>query len=402
VTTPTATAGARGSDTDNVLVALDAAPAMVRELEEITAMRRLAAIVESSNDAIIGKDLDGIITHWNHAAELMFGYRADEIVGQSIVLLFPSDREAEEAMFLDRICRGEKVEHYETVRLRKDGSTFPASVTVSPILDDAGAIVGASKILRDLSDRHARDKRLRDAQAEQFHVQRLTEAGLLVSALVHEVNQPLAAIGNYAGAGKRLLKAGNAGATETALLKITEQTERAHQIIQRLRNFVKKGDSEQRPQDLPEMIQEGVELAMISLRNEQLALQMKLDPEAVQVTADRVQIQQVLFNLLRNAVEAMEPSARREILITTARDDAGMVEIGVADTGPGLASEVREHLFRPFITTKSSGIGVGLSVCCSIVEAHGGRLWAEDNPSGGTIFRFTLQGVRGVDAVTRV
>ena len=232
---------------------------------EITAMHRLAAIVELSDDAIIGKDLNGIVTHWNRAAEAMFGYRADEIVGRSIVVLFPPDRLAEAATILERIGRGEKVEHYETVRRRRDGSTFPVSLTVSPIRDDAGAIVGASKILRDLSEHHDREQRLREAQSELFHVQRLTELGQLISALVHEVNQPLAAIGNYAGAGKRLLAAGNAGATGTALRKITEQTEHAHQIIQRLRNFVKKSDSEQRPEHLPAMIAEGVALAMVSL-----------------------------------------------------------------------------------------------------------------------------------------
>ena len=172
--------------------------------------------------------------------------------------------------------------------------------------------------------------------------------------------------------------------------KITEQTERAHQIIQRLRNFVKKSDSEQRPESLPAMIQEGVALATVTLRKEHVDVETRLDPDATQVAADRVQVQQVLFNLLRNAMEAMEHSARREIVITSAACGPGMVEIAVADTGPGLAPEVRANLFRPFVTTKDSGMGVGLSICRSIVETHGGRLWAEENPGGGAVFRFTL------------
>jgi two-component system sensor kinase FixL len=369
---------------------------------EIAAIRRLAAIVESSNDAIIGKDLNGIVTHWNHAAEAMFGYRAEEIVGHPIVVLFPPDRVAEEAMILERIRRGEKIALYETVRQRKDGSTFPASLSASPIRDAGGVIVGASKILRDLSEHHDREQRLREAQAELFHVQRLTELGQLISALVHEVNQPLAAIGNYAGAGKRLLAAANTGAAATALQKITEQTERAHQIIQRLRNFAKKGDSEQRTQHVPEMIQESIALAVVILSKEHVALETQLDPAAEHVAADRVQIQQVLFNLLRNAVEAMEQSPRREILITAAASGAEMVEIGVADTGPGLAPAVRANLFRPFVTTKNNGMGVGLSICHSIVETHGGRLWAEDNPGGGTVFRFTLPRAPESEPVTRM
>ncbi len=370
--------------------------------QDIVALRRLAAIFESSNDAIIGEDLNGIVTHWNRAAETQFGYSAEEVVGRPIKVLFPPDRAEEEAGILQRIRLGQQVTHYETVRRRKDGSTFPVSVTVSPMRDDFGMIIGASKILRDLSERDDRAQRLRDAQAELFHVRRLTELGQLLSALVHEVNQPLAAIGNYSGATKRLLTAGNIAAAQTILQKIVEQTERAHLIIQRLRNFVKKGDSEQRPEYLPALIQEGVALTTVSFKTEQLVVQMKLDPELPLVVADRVQIQQVLFNLLRNALEAMEQSARREIVITTGPSGADRVEVGVADTGPGLPPQVRANLFQPFVTTKESGMGVGLSICHSIVEGHGGRLWADDNPGGGTTFRFTLARAPQADAITRM
>lgn len=367
--------------------------------EGAEAMRRLAAIVESSRDAIIGKALDGTVTAWNRAAEAMFGWRAEEIIGQPIIRLFPPDRVAEEAVIQQRIARGDLIDRYETVRRRKDGTDFPVSLTVSPIHDETGAVVGASKLVRDLTTERASEQRLRDVQSELFHVQRLTELGQLVSALVHEVNQPLAAIGNYSAAGKRLLTAGQVAAAGAALQKITEQTERAHQIIQRLRNFVRKSDGDQRTEHLPTLIQEAVALVMASLREQRLALETRLDPRAVRVTADRVQVQQVLFNLLRNAVEAMEHAPRREVVITAALAEEGMVEVGVADTGSGLSPEVRASLFRPFVTTKDGGMGVGLSVCRSIVEAHGGRMWAEDNPGGGTLFRFTLPYAPETDAV---
>ena len=356
----------------------------------MAAIRRLAAIVESSNDAIIGKTLDGIVNAWNRAAEAMFGWRAEEIVGQPITLLFPPGRAAEELDIIARIRRGERVKRYETVRRRRDGSDFPVSLTVSPIHDADGTIVGASKVIHDLTAQHEGAQRLREAQAELFHVQRLTELGQLVSALVHEVNQPLAAIGNYAGAGRRLVGTGQTAGASVALQKIAEQTERAHQIIQRLRGFVRKSDIDQRRELLAEMIHEAVALAMISLKQEQVTIETRLAPETGQVIADRVQIQQVLFNLLRNAAEAMARSERREIAITAAINGAGMVEIGVADTGTGLSPEVRSNLFRPFVTTKEGGMGVGLSVCRSIIEMHGGRLWADDNPGGGTVFRFIL------------
>lgn len=355
----------------------------------LLATRRLAAIVESSSDAIIGKSLDGIITHWNRAAEALFGYRAEEVIGQPILMLFPPGCEAQERAILKRVRRGEQIRE-QTVRRRKDGTLFPVAVTVSPIRDEAGTIVGASKILRDLTDQQEREHRLREAQQELFHVQRLTELGQLVSSLVHEVNQPLAAIGNYAAAGRRLLSAGQSSGANAALVKIVEQTERAHQIIQRLRGFVKKSDNEQRPEDLGRMVQEAVALATVTLRKDRASVETRSHAPSVQVLADRVQIQQVLFNLIRNAAEAMDESGRREIVIDLHPGEDGMAEISVTDTGPGLPPAVRSNLFRPFVTTKDSGMGVGLSICRSIVEAHRGRLWAEDNPGGGTIFRFTL------------
>jgi two-component system, LuxR family, sensor kinase FixL len=368
------------------------------QAEGMAAMRRLAAIVESSNDAIIGKTLEGTVTAWNRAAETMFGWRAEEIIGQPLMLLFPPDRASEEADIIARIRRGERVDRYQTVRRRKDGTDVPVAVTVSPIRDTGGAIIGASKLVHDLSAEEAGARRLREAQAELFHVQRLTELGQLVSALVHEVNQPLAAIGNYASAGRRLLGTGQTAGAGIALQKITEQTERAHQIIQRLRGFVRKGDSNQQPEPLAAMVQDAVALAHMSLRQEHVAIETSLASGVALVAADRVQVQQVLFNLIRNAVEAMGESDRREIAITAVPDDFGMVEIGIADTGPGLSPAVRANLFRPFVTTKDGGMGVGLSVCRSIVEMHGGRMWAEDNPGGGTVFRFTLRQASAADA----
>jgi len=361
------------------------------QAEGMAAMRRLAAIVESSNDAIIGKTLDGIITAWNRAAETLFGWRAEEIVGEPLKLLFPPDRVAEEEDIIARIRRGERVDRYPTVRRHKDGTDVPVAVTVSPIRDTDGTIIGASKIVHDLSAEEADARRLREAQAELFHMQRLTELGQLISALVHEVNQPLAAVGNYASAGRRLLGTGQTAGAAVALQKIVEQTERAHQIIQRMRGFVRKGDGELRAEPLAAMIQDAVALAQMSLRQEQVAIETRLSAEIGLVSADRVQVQQVLFNLIRNAEEAMAESDRREIVITAAADNSGMVELGIADTGPGLPPTVRANLFRPFVTTKVGGMGVGLSVCRSIIETHGGRLWADDNPGGGTVFRFTLR-----------
>ena len=350
-----------------------------------------AAIVESSDDAIIAKDLNGSILSWNRAAERLFGYTADEIIGQPITTIFPPDRVEEEATLLDRIRHGETVQHYETARRRKDGQIISVSATISPIRDANGTIVGASKILRDLAGRNLRDQRIQELQAELAHVQRLTELGQVVSTLVHEVNQPLTAISNYVNACRRIGKTGNHEQVQAVLERIGDQTSRAREIVQRIRDFVKKRDTQMRAEDLSLVIEEAVALTRTSVGDASPTLDIQIDRSGLRVEIDKIQIQQVLFNLLRNGIDAMQDQPRRELVVATSPAQGGMVEISVADTGSGLVDEVRAKLFQPFVTTKPNGMGIGLSVCRSIVEAHQGRLWADDNPSGGTVFRFTVR-----------
>ena len=354
----------------------------------------MAAIVESSDDAIIAKDLNGVVFAWNKAAERLLGYTAAEIVGQPITVIFPPDRIDEEASILARIERGERIDHYETTRRRKDGQVISVSVTISPIRDASGMIVGASKILRDLTDRNAHDQRIQELQAELAHVQRLTEIGQMVAMLVHEVNQPLTAISNYVNACRLLVLTGSQERISTALERIAEQTDRTRSIVHRIRDFVKKRDAEMRAENLSQVIEEAVALARTFVRDTELAFRMQVDPMGLQAEVDRVQVQQVFFNLLRNGIEAMQDQSRRELTIAARPTQVKMVEISVADTGPGLADDVRARLFQPFVTTKGEGMGIGLSVCKSIVEAHRGRLWVDDNPGGGTVFRFTVRRAR--------
>ena len=476
----------------------------------------LTAIADSADDAIVGKDLRGTVIFWNRAAQAMFGYAADEIVGQPITRIIPPNRLEEEAAILDRTRRGEKLIHFETERRRKDGTIIPVSLTISPIRDPQGSIIGASKIARDLSDvqrmnaellrregllrsildtvpdglvvidqqgriqsfsaaaerlfgfnaaevigqnvsvlmpspyleehdgylarylatgerhiigigrvvvgrrkdgstfpmelavgevslpdarlfagfirdlteRQDRERRLSELQAELVHVARLNELGEMAATLAHEVNQPLTAITNYLNGARRLLAAGDQQGAGQAMERIATQAERARLIIQRLRDMVRKGEAQRRIESLTKTIEEASALALIGVgRN--LKLDVRIAEDAAEAVIDKIQIQQVLLNLMRNAVEAMAGSARRELSISTA--PAGeMVEIRVADTGPGLAEQVRARLFQPFVTTKPGGMGVGLSVCRTIIEAHGGELRAEDAVGGGTAFRLTV------------
>jgi C4-dicarboxylate-specific signal transduction histidine kinase len=235
---------------------------------------------------------------------------------------------------------------------------------------------------------HAAAARLHELQAELIHVSRVSELGQMVSALAHEVNQPLTAQANYLAAARRLLAAGNQTAAAQAIERITEQADRARQIIRRLRELVRKGETQRRVEDLSTTIKEAGALALIDI-GQGLKMEIRVAVDATEAVIDKIQIQQVLLNLMRNAAEAMTGSPRRELSITTART-GNMTEISVADTGPGLPDHVRARLFQPFVTTKPTGMGVGLSVCRTIVEAHGGELRAEDVDGGGTVFRFTV------------
>ncbi len=362
---------------------------------------RIAAIVESSDDAIIAKDLSGVVFAWNRAAERLLGYAASEMIGQPLTVIVPPDLLEEEAFILRQIALGERIEHYETTRRCKDGRMIRASVRVSPIRDASGRITGASKIMRDVTDRDARERRIQELQAELTHVQRLTELGQVVTTLVHEVNQPITAIKNYLNGCRRLVATGNLTGVQAAVDRMEDQTKRASQIIQRTRDFVMKRDVQMQAEDLSVVIDEAVALIRTAMADKMPTLTVQVDPAEPRVDIDKVQVQQVLFNLMRNGIEAMQDQSARELTIATHRAQAGMVEISVADNGAGLTESVRGRLFQPFVTTKPTGMGVGLSVCQGIVQLHGGRLWAEDRIGRGTVFRFTVRLAGEEPPVTR-
>jgi len=372
---------------------------IIHDLTQLTAERQargeqqayLASIVESSNDAIMSKTLEGTVTSWNGAAEAMFGYEAADMIGQPISVLFPPDRLGEEEAIVAALRRGEKVVHFETLRRHKDGTDIDVSLTISPLHDAAGNIIGASKTARDITERKAADARLRTLQNELTHVARLNEMGQFSAALAHELNQPLAAITNYLNVAKRLF-----GAPESlekardAVAKAAQQALRAGQIIRRMRDFVEKRDTKRTVEDINKIAEDAIALGLIGAHVANIKLTTAFAKRPPPVEVDRVQIQQVMVNLLRNASEAMASSPRRELTVTTAAVDGEAVEVTIADTGPGIPDHVAKRLFEPFVTTKSGGMGIGLAISQNIVEAHGGRLVMTPNEGGGTVFRFRL------------
>jgi len=351
----------------------------------------LAAIVQSTDDAIVGKTLDGQVTSWNSAAQVMFGYSAAEIIGQPIQVLLPRDRQREEDIIMQEVRRGASITHYDTLRLKKDGAEVAISLTVSPIRSADGTIIGASSIMRDISERRSAEERFHRMQSELAHMGRLSEMGQMASALAHELNQPLTATGNYVAAARRSLE-GSSPSGERAiqnLNKASQQIIRAGDIIRRLRGFLSKAEPESHTTAIERLIEDTGALAQIDAKFRDIQLRYDFHAQQSLAVVDRVQFQQVLFNLLRNAFEATTGKKTRTVLVSTLLKEND-IQIGVADSGDGLAPDIAENLFRPFMTTKANGMGVGLSICRTIVEGMGGRIWHQPSPLGGAMFVFTV------------
>ena len=355
----------------------------------------LKSILETVPDAMIVIDERGNIKSVSAAAERLFGYQTHEIIGRNIKMLMPSPyREQHDGYIARYLATGERRIigiGRVVVGERKGGSTFPMELAVGEMKSSSQRFF--TGFIRDLTERQQTEARLQELQTELVHISRLTAMGEMAQALAHELNQPLTAIANYMKGSHRLLEGRGdeqSRMVRDATEKAAEQAMRAGQIIRRLRDFVARGESERRVESVGKLIEEASALALVGAKEHGVRVRFHFDPSADLVLADKVQIQQVLLNLMRNAIEAMVSSKRRELTITTTRI-AEMAEITVKDTGTGIAEEVASQLFQPFVTSKPQGMGVGLSISRTIVEAHGGQIVAEANPEGGTTFRFTLR-----------
>lgn len=375
--------------------ALAAADARAREAH-------VQSILDTVTDAMVVIDEQGRIQSFSAAAERLFGYLAAEVIGQNVRILMPSPyREAHDGYLARYLQTGERRIigiGRVVVGERKDGSTFPMELSVGEMRSAQRRFF--TGFVRDLTERQQTEARLQELQSELVHIARLTAMGEMASALAHELNQPLTAIANYLKGSQRLLQRQpdpDLLRLREPLEKAAEQALRAGSIIRRLRDFVARGETEMRVESLTKLVEEASALALVGVKQYGVRVRFNLDPHADSVFADKVQIQQVFLNLLRNAIEAMVDagSPRRELVVASRAAEEGMVEASVADTGPGIAPEVAHMLFQPFITTKRQGMGVGLAISRTIVETHGGQLWVESNPEGGAIFRLTLRAAVG-------
>ena len=365
--------------------------------EALASEAHLASILETIPDAMIVIDERGIIHSFSSAAERQFGYTVAEAIGENVKMLMPSPYRENHDGYIERYLQTGERRIIGIGRLvvgeRKDGSTFPMELAVGEMRSgDQRFFTG---FIRDVTQRQQTEARLQELQSELVHISRLTAMGEMASALAHELNQPLLAIVGFMKGAQRLLASGSdddhSGMLRNAMDKAAEQALRAGQIIRRLRDFVARGESERRVESVNRLIEEASALALVGTKDQGVRVRFQFDPAVDLVLVDKVQIQQVLLNLLRNAVEAMEASQKRELVVSTAVTDEDMIAIAVADTGSGITPEVASQLFQPFVTSKRDGMGVGLSISRTIVEAHGGQITAQPNPGGGTTFRFTLR-----------
>ncbi|WP_298398484.1 PAS domain-containing sensor histidine kinase [Sphingobium sp.] len=355
----------------------------------------LGSILATVPDALIVIDMRGRIVSFSAAAQRMFQYAQSDVLGENISMLMPSpDRERHDGYIEHYQATGEKriigVGRLTSAR-RRDGSTFPIELSVGEVQDQGRRLF--TGFIRDLTERQQAERRVADLQSELAHASRVTAMGTLASALAHELNQPLTAIANYMEAARDLLAM--PGEVDRNMLgeamdESAKQALRAGEIIRSLREFIRRGETIRQPEPMRALLAEGAALAFIGTDSRGIDMDTQVDRAIDKVLVNRVQLQQVIINLVKNAVEAMEGRPVRILRLTATPVDDGKVEVVVADSGPGLDPAMSRTLFTPFTTSKATGMGVGLSISQTIIEGHGGRIWATPSAWGGTAFHFTL------------
>lgn len=355
----------------------------------------LKTVYDTSLDAIIVIDELGVVQSFNKSAERMFGYPASEVLGQNVKMLMPPYFSERHDSFLARYRETGERRIIGIGRMvtgqRKDGSTFPLELSLGEAkVSERRMFAG---FVRDLTEYQQTEQRLHELQDELLHSSRLASLGEISTMVAHEANQPLSAAATYLEVARELLGKGKREDRARAV-RVLDQVEiqicRVAETVRRIREFAKKSAPEVELADINRVIEEANGIASVGAKGKGIRTFFDLSPALPPVEMDRIQVQQVIMNLVRNGIDAMKDKPRRDIVLRSRLDSNGMVEISVMDSGAGVPEEVAKNLFKAFVTTKKDGTGLGLAICRSIVEAHGGRLWHEPNPQGGAAFKFTL------------
>ena len=373
------------------IVLLDTAEGKLGQADSI-----LKSILKTVPDAMVVIDEDGMVTSFSATAEAMFGYTPAEVIGKNVKILMPSPyRDAHDGYIQRYMQTGEQriIGIGRTVvGCRKDGTTFPIQLEVGE------AKIGEQRyftgFIVDLTEKRRTEAELQSLQADLAHASRLSAVGTLASSLAHEINQPLTAIANYLSAARDMMDGdlpANREFLREALEESVAESLRAGTIVRRLREFVSRGEINRRVLSIAQLVEDATVLGMIGAQEKGVQFSIDIAEDTNHVFVDRVQIQQVMVNLMRNAIESMADCPHKQLHIGVRTIDDDMVEIAVSDTGSGIDVELGERIFDPFASTKGDGMGLGLSICRTIIESHGGTIRAEPNPGGGTIFRITLE-----------
>lgn len=355
----------------------------------------LRRAIDTAVDGMIVIDAFGIVLLYNAACERLFGYSADEVLGNNVKMLMTLPDRRRHDTYLRNYLRSGTARIIgigrDVTGRRKDGSTVPIRLSVGELLhvNDTPLFVGT---IHDLTEVQRARERIEELQYELMRVSRASAVGEMGSALAHELTQPLSAISGFVEASVALIDQGGGRVTARVrelMDKAAAQTQRAGRVIRRLREFTRKGEPKRSVEDINAVVEEICDLAAVGTATEGIDVEMHLAADLPPVLIDAIQIQQVILNLVRNSIDALTHCDNGAIAISTARR-GDMVEVTVTDNGPGLPPETRGRLFEPFVSTKPDGIGIGLTICRTIVEAQGGEIEADSRADAGTAFRFTV------------
>jgi two-component system, LuxR family, sensor kinase FixL len=369
----------------------------VNLLDGATLQLHFASILASVPDAMVVTDESGKILAFSRAAEALFGFRAEEVIGQPVNMLMAGRDKANHGNYIGNYLRtGERQiigKGRVVIASRADGTQFPIDLKIGEAR--VGEHFLFTAFIRDLTEQQRSELRMQEMQSELVHFSRLSAVGTMASALAHELNQPLTAVANYLEASRDLLDSPDPETKEIlreALTEAARQAVRAGEIVRKLRSYVSRGEVDARPVSLGPLLSDAIALSKLSRDLADIPIKLDLDEDADLVMGDPIQIQQVAINLIRNAMDALANTQDARITIRVhPAAEPGFVTVEVCDNGPGLTAELRENIFKPFATSKSQGMGLGLSICQTIVEAHGGVIRAISPPEGGTCFLFTLR-----------
>jgi two-component system, LuxR family, sensor kinase FixL len=355
----------------------------------------LQSVYDTSPDAIIVVDEKARICSFNKMAEKLFDFSAGEVLCRNVKMLMPSYFADQHDGYMERYMRTGERRIIGIGRIvtgqRKDGSTFPMELEIGEAKTREGRFF--TGFIRDLTELQNYERRVHELQQELIHASRLASLGEITTMVAHEINQPLSAAGTYLDVASQLLSTGAEDDGKRGLKALDEamaQMRRIGETVRRVREFARKRSPALAAEDINRVIEEANAIALVGSKTKNIRTTFDLSQAVPAARIDRIQIQQVIVNLVRNAIDAMAGHHRRELVLLSGLNDSGMIEVGVFDSGPGVSEQAAQRLFTPFVTTKKDGTGLGLAICRTIVEAHGGRLWHEKSPLGGAAFKFTL------------